>query len=99
MEEPPMSDVKTSTLWRCAEARWVDTDPSCDCLALTMLGAGTTFAVVISGPKGMTSNDFIPAVQAAAAALIITCGGDPSVVGASTSQNDPTFDTGSQRAN
>jgi hypothetical protein len=96
MEEPPMS-VKTSTIWHCVESRWVDTDPDCDCIALTMQANGRSFAVVVSGPKRMKSDEFIPALQAAAAAMIMACGGDPSVVGASNV--DDTFDTGNQRAN
>ena len=92
-----MSDVKTSTIWRCLESRWVDTDPDCDCITLTMQANGRSFAVVVSGPKRMKSDEFVPALQAAAAAIIMACGGDPSVVGASNA--DDTFDTGNQRAN
>ena len=100
MEEPPMSNnVKTRTLWRCSDASWIDTEKDCDCMALTMQSGGEVFAVVVSGPKGMKSDRFVPAVQAAAAALVAACGGDPSVVGACAADQLDMFDTGDQRAN
>jgi hypothetical protein len=94
-----MSDVKTTTVWRCLDAQWIDTDKDCDAIALTMQRAGAEFAVVCSGPKGMKSNDFIPAVHAALAALTASAGGDLSVIGASTAAQGDLFDTGDQRAN
>lgn len=93
-----MSDVPTATLWRCLDAQWIDTDPECDVIALTMRADGKDFNVACAGPKGMRSTDFIPAVRAAAAALIAAVGGDLAMVGAST-PTDNTFDTGDQRAN
>jgi len=99
MEGAAMSDVKTSTLWHCLYAQWVDTDPACDVIALTMQRAGAEFAVVCSGPKGMKSNDFIPAVYAALAVLIASAGGNLQIIGASTVAQGDLFDTGDQRAN
>jgi hypothetical protein len=46
----------------------------------------------------MKSNDFIPAVHAALAALTAAAGGDLRVIGAST-EAQGLFDTGDQRAN
>ena len=94
MSEP----VKTHTVWRCLEAQWVDDDPSCSVIALTMQMGGQEYAVVCSGPKGMRSPEFISAIRAAAAALLAAAGGDMKVVGGEPA-NDPMFDTGDQRAN
>ena len=95
-----MSDqpVKTSSLWRTLDAQWIDSDPACDVIALTMQSNGKEYAVVCSGPKGMKSNEFISAIRAAAASLIAVAGGDLKDTGCSAA-NDPTFDTGDQRAN
>ena len=90
--------VKTTTLWHTLSAQWIDTDPACDCVALALQSAGKVYAVVCSGPKGMKSDEFIAAIRAAAATLINAAGGDMKDVGA-TFANDPTFDTGNQRAN
>jgi hypothetical protein len=93
-----MSTIKTSTVWRCIDAQWVDTDPTCSVIALVLQSNGKEFCVVCSGPKGMKSNDFIPAVRAAAASMLAASGGDLSAVGAST-LDEAKFDTGDQRAN
>jgi hypothetical protein len=94
-----MSDVKTTTtVWRCLDAQWVDGDPTCSVIALTMQSNGKEYAVVCSGPKGMKSNEFISAIRAAAASLIAAAGGDLKDTGCSAA-NDSTFDTGDQRAN
>jgi len=95
-----MSDTitKTRTYWHVLDAQFVDTDKGCDVVALTMqLEGGDAYAVVCSGPKGMKSTDFIPAVRAAAEALIAVTGGAISV-GTDVRQGD-LFDTGDQRAN
>jgi hypothetical protein len=92
-----MSDtpVKTRTMWRLLNAQWVDNDPVCDCIALTLQSAGKEYVVVCSGPKDMKPNEFIPAIRAASAALLAVTGGKlTDVVG-----DDSTFDTGDQRAN
>jgi hypothetical protein len=87
--------VKTRTVWRLLDARFIDTDKECDVIALTMQSNGKEYAVVCSGPKGMKSNEFTPAIRAASAALLAATGGTlTDVVG-----DDPTFDTGDQRAN
>jgi len=93
-----MAEVKTHTLWRALDAQWVDSDPTCDVIALTMQSNGKEYAVVCSGPKGMRSPEFTSAIRAAAATLLAAAGGDMADVGASAA-NDPTFDTGDQRAN
>jgi hypothetical protein len=99
MEDTTVSAVKTTTVWRCLDARWIDNDPECDVIALVMQAAGAEFGVVCSGPKGMKSNDFIPAVHAALAALIGAAGGDIEQVGARDASQGDLFDTGGQRAN
>jgi hypothetical protein len=93
-----LAEVKTHTLWRALDAQWVDDDPSCSVIALTMQSNGKEYAVVCSGPKGMESNEFISAIRAAAASLIAAAGGDLKDTGCSAA-NDPKFDTGDQRAN
>jgi hypothetical protein len=92
-----MSDnsVVTRTLWQVLDAEWIDTDPTFDTLAMNLRANGKDFAVAVSGPKGMTSVDFIPAVRAAAAAMLNAVGGDVKDVGAEVIDQ---FYTGDQRA-
>ena len=87
---------KTSSLWRVLDARWDDTDPETDVIAVAVQGAGSEYAVTCAGPKGMSPDQFITALRAGTAALIRSAGGDMSVVGGAP---DTTFDTGAQRAN
>jgi hypothetical protein len=99
MEDTPMTEpVKTSTVWHLLEAQWVDADPDCDVIAVTLQGNGSVYTVCCSGPKDMTSRDFISAMRIAVAGLIRAAGGDMSVVGCGT-PDDAKFDTGNQRAN
>jgi hypothetical protein len=90
-----MSNV-TRTVWSVVGSDWIDTDPTCDVIAIQLRANGKEYAVVCSGPKGMDSNEFIPAVRAAAAAMIHAVGGDMSTVGAGT-LDEAKFDTGTQR--
>ena len=92
-----MSDTitRTRTIWRLLDAQFVDADPDCDVVALTMkLEGGDAYAVVVSGPKGMKSTAFIPAVRAAYEALIAVTGATITVAA-----DGDVFDTGDQRAN
>jgi hypothetical protein len=89
--------VQTSTAWSVLDAKWVDHDPTCDAITVTVQANGKTYAVACSGPKHMRSNEFISAMRAAVACLIQAAGGDMSVVGAGAVGD--TFDTGDQRAN
>lgn len=88
--------TKTSTLWKIVSCDWVDKDPDLDVIAISVKGPGGLYAVVCSGHKGMKSDEFITAIRAAAAGLIVAGGGDLSVVGAATLE-DSKFDTGNQR--
>lgn len=92
-----MTDVTTRTLWRVLDAQWIDKDPDGDVITVTLQAAGKDYVVTCSGPKGMRSDEFIPAVRAAEVALdVIANGGDITVV---NSDSDATFYTGDQRAN
>jgi hypothetical protein len=93
-----MSTPITRTAWAVLDAKWVDTDPECDVIAVELQANGKNYSVACSGPKNMKSNEFISAMYAAAAGLIRASGNDLSslkVVDDSTAQ----FDTGDQRAN
>lgn len=93
-------DVKTITRWRIADAQFITTDPEVDTMSLTVEGAGKTYAIAIAGPKSMRSNDFIPALQAACASLLVAVGVSPTLVGCvEPGSDDDTFNTGEQRAN
>lgn len=97
-----MSNEETGTvsLWRVLSSEYYTDDPEHDVMALTVAASGHNYAVAISGPKGMRSIEFIPALQAACAALLMAVGEDPSIVGAKYHDpDDETFDTGNQRAN
>jgi hypothetical protein len=91
-----MSAVTTSAV--TTSTVWIDDDPECSTIAVTVKSDGVEYAVVCSGPKGMRSNDFTNAMRIAVAGLIRAGGGDMSVVGCGT-LDDAKFDTGSQRAN
>lgn len=93
-----MSTIKTHTVWQLIDAHWIDTDPTTDCIAVTVRGNGTEYAIACSGPKGMKSNEFISAMRVSVAGLLRAGGGDMSVVGCGE-VSDPKFDTGDQRAN
>jgi len=89
-----MSGVTTRVLWHLLDAQWIDTDPDVSVISVIMQANGEEYVVVCSGPKGMKSDEFVPAITAAGAALNAASGGGVSV-------GDPEsdkFDTGSQRA-
>lgn len=86
----------TKTMWRITGSVWVDTDPELDVIALTVSGRGKEFAVTCAGPKGMEADEFITAIRAAAAGMLLAVGGDMSQVGAE-SVEESAFDTGDQR--
>jgi hypothetical protein len=89
----------TKSLWRVLGAEWDDSRDDVDVIAVSIEGpGGNAYAVSCAGFKGMGSNDFITAIRAVAAALLLHVGGDMSVVGGEPA-NDPTFDTGDQRPN
>jgi hypothetical protein len=88
-----MSGVPTRVLWRLLDANWIDTDPDVSVITVVMQSNGKEYVVACSGPKGMLSDEFVPAITAAGHALNAASGGNISVV-------DPTadrFDTGTQR--
>jgi hypothetical protein len=89
-----MADVKTRTLWKLFDAQWIDEDPDVSVITLVMQANGKEYVVVCSGPKGMKSDEFVPAIMAAGTVLNRTTGGDATVV----DPTDATFDTGNQRA-
>ena len=93
-----MSDVPVMTrqLWHVTDAQWVDTDPEVDVIAVALQCNGKNYVVACSGPKAMQSDEFIPAIRAAAAALLRENGGDITVINRDAGS---TFDTGDQRAN
>jgi hypothetical protein len=92
--------MKTASLWRVLDAQLLSPEPDVDVMTVTVSGGGKNYTVAISGHKGMLSTEFVPALQAATAALILAAGGDPSVVGAQERDSDnDTFNTGNQRAN
>jgi hypothetical protein len=87
--------VKTRVLWRTLDVNWIDTDPAVSVIAVTMQAKGKEYVVVCSGPKGMKSDEFVPAIIATGQSLNAASGGGISV-------GDPEadkFDTGTQRAN
>ncbi len=94
------ADTPTQVVWRVLSAVWIDTDPQVDVIALSLQASGKMYCVTCAGPKDMSSNEFIPAVRAACAAMIAACGGDMSVVGVGTAETAEIakFDTGDQRA-
>lgn len=88
------TSTSTICIWRVLDAQWIDTDPDVSVIAVTLQASGKEYVVVCSGPKGMLSDEFTSAVQAAATTLIRANGGNISVA-------DPQmdmFDTGDQRA-
>jgi hypothetical protein len=89
-----MSGVTTRVIWRLLDANWIDTDPDVSVITVVMQANGKEYVVVCSGPKGMKSDEFVPAITAAGAALNAASGGGVRV-------GDPQgdlFDTGTQRA-
>jgi hypothetical protein len=91
-----MSTVKMQVVWHLKDAYWIEEQPEMDTISVLLQAGGEEYAVACSGPKGMTSNQFISALRAATAGLIRATGGDMSVVGVGTLE-DATFDTGAQR--
>jgi hypothetical protein len=86
--------VPTRVLWRLLDANWIDTDPEVSVITVIMQANGKEYVVVCSGPKGMKSDEFIPAITAAGATLNAAHGGSISVVDPEADK----FDTGTQRA-
>jgi hypothetical protein len=80
--------MTTDTKWRVAGSDWLDDQPDSSTIVIELieLDSGEAYTVSCSGPKGMMSNQFITAIRAAAAALIQSCGGDMSAVGASAAR-------------
>jgi hypothetical protein len=89
-----MSGVTTRVLWRLLDAHWIDTDPDVSIISIVMQANGKEYVVVCSGPKGMKSDEFVPAITAAGAALNAASGGGVSLSDPETDK----FDTGNQRA-
>jgi hypothetical protein len=89
-----MSGVTTRVLWRLLDASWIDTDPDVSVICVIMQANGKEYVVVCSGPKGMKSDEFVPAITAAGAALNAASGDRISVA---DPQGD-LFNTGDQRA-
>jgi hypothetical protein len=87
----------TRTLWRLLDANWIDTDPDVSVISVVMQANGKEYVVVCSGPKGMRSDEFVPAITAAGAALNAASGGGVTAVRVGDPQGD-LFDTGNQRA-
>ncbi len=85
----------TRVLWQVLDASWIDTDPDVSVIAVVLRASGKEYVVVCSGPKGMKSDEFVPAVIAAGSALNKSSGGGISVADPAA---DNTFDTGDQRA-
>jgi len=95
-----LNNIITKSLWRVLDTRLIETDPDVDVIAVTVEGDGKVYTAVVSGHKGMNSNEFITALRAATAGLLQAVGADMSVVGAQEGNSeDKTFDTGTQRAN
>jgi hypothetical protein len=91
-----MSDVPTRVVWKITDAVWIDDDPDCSVIAVALLANGKQYTVTCAGPKGMRSDEFIPAVRVAAAGMMRANGGDMAEVGAKE-VGDPSWDTGNQR--
>jgi hypothetical protein len=89
-----MSNVPTRVLWHLLDANWIDTDPDVSVISVVMQANGKEYVVVCSGPKGMKSDEFVPAILSAGEALNRASGGNAAVVDAETDK----FDTGTQRA-
>jgi hypothetical protein len=88
--------TETKSLWRVTGAEWIDEDPQIDVIAVTVASLnGDQYAVTCAGPKGMLPSQFIAAMRAAVAILILKVGGDLSLVGAETAGD--LFDTGDQK--
>jgi hypothetical protein len=86
--------VKTRTAWRLLDANWIDIDPDVSVITVVMQANGKEYVVVCSGPKGMKSDEFVPAIVAAGQALNAASGGNVSVADPEADK----FDTGNQRA-
>jgi hypothetical protein len=89
-----MSAVTTRVLWHMLDAQWIDTDPDVSAIMVVLQAAGKEYVVVCSGPKGMKSDEFVPAIISAGTALNRASGGNVSVA----DPEDDKFDTGTQRA-
>jgi len=93
-----MTNTVVKVVWHMTGVKWVDEDPTCDVMAVTVNGRGQDYAVCVSGFKGMKVQDIVNAMRAATAGLIHAAGGDMSVVGCSSpDDNAELFDTGDQR--
>jgi hypothetical protein len=94
-----VSDTTTTMMiWHITGSEFIDADPEVDVVALSVSDGTRDYAVSVCGRKGMKSNEFINALRAAVAGLLIATGADPKAVGCE-SLEDPIFNTGNQRAN
>ena len=75
-------DTITKTVWRVLTTNFAEDPNGDDILSMSLQANGKTYAVVVAGPRGMNSDEFIPALRAAAGVLIHACGGDVGEVGA-----------------
>jgi hypothetical protein len=73
-------------------------DEDMDLITIVVRAEAKEYAVVISGPSGMSSTDVSGALRGATAHYISAAGGDASVVGAQ-SPDEALMDTGTQRPN
>ena len=89
-----MSEVPTRTLWQLIDAQWIDNDPDVSVITVVMQANGKEYVVVCSGPKGMKSDEFVPAITAAGSALNAASGNQIKLADPEADK----FDTGSQRA-
>jgi len=96
MEDPAMSPVTTRVLWRLLDAVWIDEDPNVSVITVVMQANGKEYVVVCSGPKGMKSDEFVPAIVCAGQSLNAASGGVVSVAGPDPQMD--LFNTGNQRA-
>ena len=93
-----MSAPIVKSLWYMTGAQYLDVDPDCDVMAVTVTGHGHEYVVCVSGHKDLKVPEIINALRAAAGGLLRAAGGDMSVVGCESADDDTTFDTGDQRA-
>jgi hypothetical protein len=89
-----MSAVTTRVIWRTLDASWIDTDPDVSVITVVMQANGKEYVVVCSGPKGMKSDEFVPAIISAGQSLNAASGGNVSI----SNPDADKFDTGTQRA-
>jgi hypothetical protein len=74
----------STILWRIADCSWLDKEPEVDTILVTVVNGrtGEPYGVTCTGPKGMKSDQFVTAIRAALAGLMLASGGDMSEIGA-----------------